>query len=138
MYGVISFYVSQKKCKLTAEDMIMYKKEKLDLRAFGQAVKEAREDREISREQLAEILDRSPRHTQYIETRGQHPSLQVFYEIVKFFNISVDHYFFPETTESKTTQRRQLDAMLDNINEKELSVIAATVKAMQEARETGE
>jgi transcriptional regulator with XRE-family HTH domain len=119
------------------EDMIMYQREKLDLRAFGQAVKEAREDKGLSREQLAEILDRSPRHTQYIETRGQHPSLQIFYEIVRLFNISVDYYFFPDTTESKTTLRRQLDAMLNGMDEKELSVIAATVKAMHEARESG-
>jgi len=114
--------------------MIMYQKEKLDLRAFGQAVKEAREDKGISRESLAEMLDRSPRHTQYIETRGQHPSLQIFYELARLFNISVDYYFFPDITESKTTQRRQLDAMLDSMGEKELSVVTATVKAMQDAR----
>ena len=105
----------------------MYEKQKLDLRAFGQAVKEAREDKGLTREQLAEILDRSPRHTQYIETRGQHPSLQIFYEIVRFFDMSVDHYFFPDTAETKTTKRRQLDAMLDSMDEKELSVITATV-----------
>jgi len=69
-------------------------KQKLDLRAFGQSVKEARESKNLSREQLAEILDLSPRHTQYIETRGQHPSLQKFYEIVALFNISVDNLFF--------------------------------------------
>jgi len=122
------------------EDMIMYgklEKEKLDLRAFGQSVKEAREARGISREELAEMIDRSPRHTQYIETRGQHPSLQTFYEIVTLFNISVDNLFFSDTTESKTTQRRQLDAMLDSMDEKELAVIFATVKAMQEAKGTG-
>ena len=73
-------------------------KEKLDLMAFGQTVKEARENRSLSREQLAEILDLSPRHTQYIETRGQHPSLQKFYEIVALFNISVDNLFFSDTT----------------------------------------
>jgi len=119
------------------EDMIMYEKYKLDLRAFGQAVKEAREERGISREQLAEMIDRSTRHTQYIETRGQHPSLQIFYEIVRFFDISVDHYFFPDTADTKTTQRRQLDTMLDSMDEKELSVIFATVKAMQETKGTG-
>ena len=116
----------------------MYEKEKLDLRVFGQTVKEAREKRGLSREQLAETLDLSPRHTQYIETRGQHPSLQKFYEIVTLFNISVDNLFFPDTTDSKTTQRRQLDAMLDIMDAKDLSVITATVEAMQKAKEAGE
>jgi len=120
------------------EDIKMYEKQKLELRAFGQAVKEAREGKGLSREKFAEMLDLSARHTQYIETRGQHPSLQKFYEIVRLFDISVDGFFFPDTTESRTTQRRQLDAMLDGMDEKELSVITATVKAMQEAREAGE
>ena len=116
----------------------MYEKQKLDLRAFGQAVKEAREVKGLSREKLAEILELSARHTQYIETRGQHPSLQKFYDIVRLFDISVDGFFFPDTTESRTTQRRQLDAMLDGMSEKELTVITATVKAMQKAKEAGE
>jgi len=122
--------MGDKKCKLTLGDMIMYEKEKLNLRAFGQAVKESREDKELSREQVAEMLDLSVRHTQYIETRGQHPSLQKFYEIVTLFNISVDSFFFPDNTESKTTQRRQLDAMLDSMDENELSVITATAEAI--------
>jgi len=88
MYIFISFSIHIKKCKLTMEDMKIYQKEKLDLMAFGQAVKEAREKKGLSREQLAEMLDRSVRHTQYIETRGQHPSLQIFYEIVRLFGIS--------------------------------------------------
>jgi transcriptional regulator with XRE-family HTH domain len=118
--------------------MIMYTKEKLDLSAFGQAVLEARKKQKISREQSAEMLDISLRYLMYIETRGQHPSLQKLYEIATFYNISIDQFFFPETTENKSTQRRQLDAMLDGMDDKELYVVAATVKAMQEVKETGE
>ena len=116
----------------------MYEKEKLDLTAFGQSVKEAREKHELSREKLAEMLDLSPRHVQYIETRGQHPSQQKFYDIVKLFDISVDNFFFPDTSKSKTTERRQLDTMLDSMTEKELSVITATVRAMRKAKEMEE
>ena len=117
----------------------MYEKKKLDLKTFGETVKESRENEGIAREVLAEMLDLSTRHTQYIETRGQHPSLQKFYEIVTMFNISVDHFFFPDTTKSKTTTRRQLDAMLDDMDEEtELSIIIATAKAIKKARKTGE
>ena len=90
----------------------MYQKEKLDLRTFGRTVQEAREGKGLKREKLAEMLDLSPRHTQYIETRGQHPSLQKFYEIATLFDISIDNIFFPDTTKSKTTQRRQLDTII--------------------------
>ena len=115
----------------------MYQDEKVDMRAFGQAVKEAREKRGMSREKLAELLDRAPRYIMYVETRGQHLSLQKLYEVAKLFNISIDQFFFPDTAESKSTNRRQLDAMLDGMGDKDLSVITATVKAMQEAKGTG-
>jgi len=111
----------------------MYQTEKFDMTAFGQAVKEAREKRGLSREDAAEIVDLSPRYFMYIETRGQHISLQKLYEIATLFNISVDQFFFASTGESKTTQRRQLDAMLDSMNEKDLSVITKIAEAIKEA-----
>jgi len=84
------------------EDMSMYPKEKIDMTAFGQAVKEAREGKGWSREKLAEALDLAPRYIMYIETRGQRPSLQKLYEIVTLFNISIDQFFFPDTADSLT------------------------------------
>jgi len=116
----------------------MYQFEKCDTRAFGQAVKEARENKGWSREKLAEMLDVSARHIQYIETRGQHPSLQKFYTLAKLFDISIDEYILPDITKGKNTRRRQLDAMLDSMDERDLSVVTATAKALQESKETGE
>jgi len=116
----------------------MYQEEKCDTRAFGEAIKEARENKGWSREKLAEMLDVSARHIQYIETRGQHPSLQKFYTLAKLFDISIDEYLLPDITKGKNTRRRQLDAMLDSMNERDLSVVTATAKALQEAKEAGE
>ena len=116
----------------------MYQHKKVDLKDFGRAVKEAREQRGISRETLAEMLERSTRHIQYIETRGQHPSVQILYELAVFFNISIDQFFFPDNTESKDTSRRRLDAMLDGMDDKELHIVTGTAIAIQEAREMGE
>ena len=65
-------------------------------------------------------------------------SLQKLYEIATFFNISIDQFFFPDNSESKTTQRRQLDAKLDSMDEKGLHIMTGTAEAIQETRETGE
>jgi len=115
-------------------DIKMYQQEKVDMRAFGQAVMEARENKGWSREKLAEMLDVSIRHIQYIETRGQRPSVQKLYELAKLFNISIDENLLSDTTKSKTTHRRQLDAMLDSMDEKELSIVSGTAKAIQDTR----
>ena len=74
----------------------------------------------------------SPRYLANIENKGQHPSLQVFYDLVTRYDISVDEFFFPDKSADKTTQRRQLDAMLDNMSEKGLRVVSATAKEIAE------
>lgn len=116
-------------------------KVKYDFKAFGQAIKEARKAKGISRNQLADRLNIAPRYIASIENSGQHPSLQIFYELVTFFDISVDQYFFPMRTPDKTTQRRQLDELLNGVDETDLVIVSDTVRGIQkakEARETGE
>jgi len=106
--------------------------------AFGKAIKKSREDRGWTREKVAEMVDLAPRYIMSIENTGQHPSLQKFYELVMLFNISVDQFFYPEITKNKTTLRRQLDVILDDMGDKGLTVVTATAKAIQEAKEAGE
>ena len=91
-------------------------KAKYDFKAFGQAIKEARKAKGISRNQLADRQNIAPRYIASIENSGQHPSLQIFYELVTFFDISVDQIFFPAKAPDKTTQRRQLDELLNGID----------------------
>jgi transcriptional regulator with XRE-family HTH domain len=85
-----------------------------DFLLLGQAIKQARKSKGLTREKFSEIIDLSPRYIMSIENKGQHPCLQKFYELVTMFNISVDEYFFPDTEENKTTNRRELDAILDS------------------------
>jgi len=107
-----------------------------DFTALGQAIKKARETRDMTREQVAEILDIAPRHIQAIENEGQHPSLQLFVRLVTMFDISVDQYIFPAKPVQKTSLRRQVDAILDTFGDEELMIIAGTAKGICNVRET--
>ncbi len=57
-------------------------KEKFNFTAFGLAIKAARKAKGFSRNGLADELNIAPRYIASIENRGQHPSLQIFYELV--------------------------------------------------------
>lgn len=70
----------------------------------------------------------SPRYLANIENKGQQPSLQIFYELVTRYDISVDQFFFPDKSAEKDTQRRQLDALLDGMSAEGLRIIAATAQ----------
>ena len=99
-----------------------------DFKVFGQAIKEARMARKESRKVVCDAMNISPRYLANIENKGQQPSLQIFYELVTRYSISVDQFFFPDKDAEKTTQRRQLDTLLDGMSEDGLKIIAATAR----------
>jgi len=110
------------------------KVEKYDFKALGQAIKEARNAKGMSRNQLADKMNIAPRYIASIENSGQHPSLQVFYELVTILNVSVDQFFFPNKEVDKSTQRRQLESLLDEMDSKDLTIMTATANGIQEAK----
>jgi len=113
------------------------KTEQFDFRAFGQAIKKARTDKKLTREQLGGILGITPRYLVDIENEGQHPSLQVLYTLVTLFDISVDQFIFPDKNADTTTQRRQLDSLLNCIDDNGLRIITATAKEIKEVENEG-
>ncbi len=112
--------------------------ETFDFMAIGQAIKKAREAREMTREQLADILNIAPRHIQSIENEGQYPSFQLFVRLITMFDISVDQYIFADRRTEKTTLRRQIDSILDTFGDKELTIIEGTARAICKAKEPEE
>lgn len=106
--------------------------DKYDFKAFGQAIKAARKANGISRNQLADQMGIAPRYIASIENSGQHPSLQIFYELVTLLDVSVDQFFFTNKEIDKSTQRRQLDSLLDDISDKGLQIVTATAREIKE------
>lgn len=106
-----------------------------DFMPIGQAIKKARKARGMTREQLSAIIGYAPRHIQSIENEGQYPSIELFIQLVTMFDVSVDEYIFPNKEANKSSVRRRLDAQLDKLNDKELSVIEATVNGLCKAKE---
>ena len=72
-----------------------------DFTAFGKAIKEARTKRGESRKNVSDDMDISPHYLANIENKGQQPSLQIFYELVTRYDLSVDQYFFPTRARTK-------------------------------------
>ena len=101
-----------------------------DFTPIGQAIKKAREARGMTREQLSGIIGYAPRHIQSIENEGQYPSIELFIQLITMFDVSVDEYIFPDNEVKKSSVRRRLDAELDKLNDKELSIVEATVSGL--------
>ena len=99
--------------------------EKYDFKAFGEAIKEARKGRKESRKKVSDEMYISPRYLANIENNGQHPSLQIFFELIQRYNISVDQFLF-DSPAGKDTNRRQLDALLDDMSDTGIRIVTAS------------
>ena len=110
------------------------KEDKYDFKAFGLAIKEARKKRGLTREQVGALIEIDPRYLTNIENKGQHPSLQVFYDLVSLLNVSVDEFFLPANNLVKSTRRLQIEKYMDSFTDKELSLMESLASGINEAR----
>ena len=111
---------------------------KYDFKAFGAAIKAAREGRKESRKKVGDEMFISPRYLANIENKGQHPSLQVLYDLVSLLNVSVDEFFLPAADLVKSTRRRQVEKQMENFTDKELMLMEALANGISKAKEAEE
>ena len=111
------------------------KEDKYDFKAFGLAIKEARKKRGLTREQVGALIEIDPRYLTNIENKGQHPSLQVFYDLVSLLHVSVDEFFLPAADLVKSTRRRHIEKQMDSFTDKELILMEALAKGITDSKE---
>mgnify|MGYP002747716346 FL=1 len=97
--------------------------DKYDFRAFGLAIKAARMKQGLTREQVGAKIEIDPRYLTNIENKGQHPSLQVLYDLVFLLNVSVDEFFLSSDSLVKSSRRRQLESKIDNFTDADLVIM---------------
>ena len=103
------------------------KEDKYDFRALGFAIKEARKKRGLTREQVGAMIEIDPRYLTNIETKGQHPSLQVLYDLVSLLNVSVDEFFLPTDNMIKSSRRRQLEEKINQLTDTDLVIMESVI-----------
>lgn len=109
-----------------------------DFRPLGMAIKKARKAQGVTREQPANIIDYNPRHLQAVENEGQYPGMEPFLQLITMFDVSVDEHIHIGEKPIKSSVRRRLDAMPDQPDDKELSIVEATVNGLCKAKKQTE
>ena len=77
---------------------------------FGKAIKSARNEQKESRNKVGNEMFLSPRYLANIENKGQHPSLQIFFELVTRYHISVETPAPPKKTTRLWVSNRSASA----------------------------
>ncbi len=96
---------------------------------LGDIIKLAREKSDYTVESLAEKISISERYLYKIENEDQKPSFDVLFKLIRELSISPDLIFYPEKP-SKDSEVENLLRMLSDCDERSLSVVKATVKAL--------
>jgi len=96
---------------------------------FGSILKAARKAKGLTREQLAEIINITPRYLMSIENENKKPSYDVLFRLVRKLSISADTIFYPEN-QHVDTKVEQLMRLLYLCNERELKIATATIQAL--------
>lgn len=109
-----------------------------DFHAFGRELKRNRIERGLSQKDLGLLVDRTQRSIMNFENKGQMPTLDVFYKLVTFLGISVDALFYPDFNCEKSEARQKLDFFLKEMDEKDISIMIGTAKAIMEAKNMDE
>ncbi|WP_275386068.1 helix-turn-helix domain-containing protein [Enterococcus faecalis] len=110
------------------------KEDKYDFRAFGLKIKESRMKQGLTREQVGAKIEIDPRYLTNIENKGQHPSIQVLYDLVSLLHVSVDEFFLPANNLVKSSRRIQVEKLMDDFTDKELMLMESLAHGIKESK----
>ena len=96
---------------------------------LGDIIKYAREQSDLTVEELADTVGITERYLYKIENEGKKPSYDVLYKLIRTLSISPDSIFYPEKP-SKDSEIENLLRMLSACDERSLNVVKATAKAL--------
>lgn len=104
----------------------------MDLKAVGQRIKEAREAKNLTQEDLAAIVDLSPTHVSVIERGLKATKLDTFVAIANALEVSADALLIDVVTQSTTGVANELSNMISKLPKKDQKKILNAVKVLVE------
>lgn len=104
----------------------------VDLSPIGSRIKTARENKKITQEELAVMLDLSPTHISVIERGVKPPKLETFVRIANALEVSADSLLIDVVDNSTKGIACELYDYVSNLSPKEREKVLTVVRVMTE------
>ena len=104
----------------------------MDGKAVGRRIKEAREKRHLTQEELAARIDISPTHVSVIERGTKIPRLDTFVAIANALEVSGDALLLDVVDHAAASQASDLSAALEGLPWEEKRRILKVVRTLME------
>lgn len=101
----------------------------MDKLAMGDRIKEARKNRGMTQEQLAEGLDVSVEFISQIERGLKLPSMQVFIKLLEVLNVSADYLVRDSVSTGQLYGKNAIGAKIENLKPKQKIALEAIIEA---------
>lgn len=102
----------------------------MDGKAVGRRIKEAREKRHLTQEELAACIDISPTHVSVIERGTKIPRLDTFVAIANALEVSGDALLLDVVDHAAESQASDLSAALEGLPREEKLRILKVVRTL--------
>lgn len=104
----------------------------IDYESIGYKVKQIRQSKGITQEQLAEAAGVGVTHISHLETGSGTVSLKVFLAIVNYLDCSADEILCKEIRTARPLVDNWLSALVADCSQIEVKIIADTVTALKQ------
>ena len=101
----------------------------MDYYAIGQRIRKIRKARELSQEQLSEMVGISVTHMSHIETGNTKLSLPVLVDLANALEVRTDDLLYDKVTAARSTATEAIIQLLETCTTQQLRVIEDLVKA---------
>ncbi len=99
---------------------------------LGARIRELRKARNLSQEQLAELIDVEPRHVSRLEVGSSYPRIDRLEKIAEALNVQLKEFFEFMHLESPDTRAKNIEEMVKGMSEDYQQIIYKIVRAFEE------
>lgn len=97
---------------------------------FGKRIKELREIKKYSQEQLAEIVNMESRHISRIETGNSFTTIENINAIANALNVNISELFDFEHKQNNQIMKEEIVKIIQALNNKETELIYRIIKCI--------
>ena len=103
----------------------------IDYTALGKRIRNTRQTKKMTQEQLAEMCALSAAHIGHIERGTRIPSLDTVFRIAQALDVSLDYLIF-DSLGNDESSLASLHQILDNLNGQKRETIISAIKALSD------
>ena len=100
---------------------------------LGRTIKQARIAAKLTQDELSERIGITGRYIMALENERKQPSFEVLCKLIHTLNIPAERIFYPANTNTED-EKEQIIRRLSLCDERDLTVIGATMKALIESK----